>query len=320
MTRQGGEKLMQITIGIDISKDMLDAYRLSDSQHIRVANDKAGHKTLIQWIQYNDNPLVIFEATGAYHRKVEAALAASNIAFAKVNPRQARRFAEASGRLAKTDRVDAAMLAKMGAVLELKQQKPKSEILHILRELLTARRALMKDKVAAKTRLQTTTQPLLKKQINARLKQIALQIQQLDAAIADNVAQDQELSFKLAILTSIPGIAETSAFSILIEMPELGTLDGKQVASLAGLAPMSRQSGKWQGKERIQGGRTFLRRAIYMPALVATRYNPDLKAKYDQLIRAGKPGKVAITAIMRKLIVMANALLRDGRKWSEIMP
>ena len=311
---------MQITIGIDISKDMLDAYRLSDNQHIQVANDKAGHKTLIHWIEYNGKPLVIFEATGAYHRKLEAALAASDIAFAKVNPRQARRFAEASGRLAKTDRVDAAMLAKMGAVLELKQQKPKSEILHILRELMTARRALMKDKVAAKTRLQTTTQPLLKKQINARLKQTALQIQQLDAAIADNVAQDQELSYKLAILTSIPGIAEMSAFSILIEMPELGTLDGKQVASLAGLAPMSRQSGKWQGKERIQGGRRFLRRAIYMPALVATRYNPALKAKYDQLIRAGKPGKVAITAIMRKLIVMANALLRDGRKWSEIMP
>jgi transposase len=320
MTRQGREKLMQITIGIDISKDMLDVYRLSDNQHIQVTNDKAGHKTLLRWIENNEKPLVVFEATGAYHRKLEAALAASNIAFAKVNPRQARRFAEASGRLAKTDRVDAAMLAKMGAVLDLQREKPKSEILHILRELMTARRALMKDKVAAKTRLQTTTQPLLKKHINARLKQIATQIQEVDAAIADNVAQDQELSNKLAILTSIPGIAETSAFSIIIEMPELGTLEGKQVASLAGLAPMSRQSGKWQGKERIQGGRRFLRRAIYMPALVATRYNPDLKAKYDQLIRAGKPGKVAIAAIMRKLIVMANALLRDGRKWSEIMP
>jgi transposase len=134
------------------------------------------------------------------------------------------------------------------------------------------------------------------------------------------VAQDEALSNKLDILTSIPGIAETTAFSMLIEMPELGTLEGKQAASLAGLAPMSRQSGKWQGKERIQGGRAFLRRAIYMPALVATRYNPCLKAKYDQLIRAGKSGKVALTAIMRKLVVMANALLRDGRKWSELRP
>lgn len=178
----------------------------------------------------------------------------------------------------------------------------------------------MRDKVAAKTRLQTTTQTLLKNQINARLKQIEIQIRQVDAVIAEKIAQDKALSHRLAILISIPGIAKTTAFSMLIEMPELGTLGGKQAASLAGLAPISRQSGKWQGKERIQGGRAFLRRAIYMPALVASRYNPDLKAKYDQLIRAGKTGKVALTAIMRKLIVTANALLRDGRKWSGIRP
>jgi transposase len=128
----------------------------------------------------------------------------------------------------------------------------------------------MKDKVAAKTRLQITTQTLLKNQIKARLKQIDIQIRQVDVAIAQKVAQDEALSQKLGILISIPGIAEATAFSMLIEMPELGTLEGKQAASLAGLAPISRQSGKWQGKERIHGGRRFLRRAIYMPALVAT--------------------------------------------------
>ena len=311
---------MRTTIGIDISKDTLDAWRLPDNQHIHVTNDKAGHRSLVRWIGRQDVPLVVFEATGAYHRSLEATFVASDTAFAKVNPRQARRFAEPTGRLAKTDRVDAIMLAKMGAVLDLKAHKPKSEALHILKELITARRALMKDKVASKTRLQTTTQPLLTKQINARLKQIETQIRQVDTAIAEKVAADNELSHKLAILVSIPGIAHTTAFSMLIEMPELGTLEGKQAASLAGLAPISRQSGKWQGKERIQGGRTFLRRAIYMPALVATRCNPDLKAKYDQLIRSGKPSKVALTAIMRKLIVTANALLRDGRKWSKIRP
>ena len=314
------KSLMQITIGIDISKETVDAYRLPDNQHIQVANGRAGHKTLVRWIGKQNGSLVVFEATGAYHRNLEAALAANGTAFAKVNPRQARRFAEATGRLAKTDRVDAIMLAKMGAILGLKAHEPKTEALHILRELITARRALMKDKVAAKTRLQTTRQTLLKNQINARLNQIKIQIRQVDAAIAEKVTQDEALSNKLAILISIPGIAETTAFSMLIEMPELGTLEGKQAASLAGLAPMSRQSGKWQGKERIQGGRAFLRRAIYMPALVATRYNPCLKAKYDQLIRAGKSGKVALTAIMRKLVVMANALLRDGRIWSELRP
>jgi len=171
---------MQITIGIDISKETLAAYRLPDNQCIQVANDRAGQKTLVRWIGKQNGSLVVFEATGAYHRHLEATLAANGTAFAKVNPRQARRFAEAAGRLAKTDRVDAIMLAKMGAVLGLKANQPKSEVLHILRELMTARRALMKDKVAAKARLQTTRQTLLRNQINARLKQIEIQIRQVD--------------------------------------------------------------------------------------------------------------------------------------------
>ena len=149
---------------------------------------------------------------------------------------------------------------------------------------------------------------------------LAKHVQQIDAAMTNKLAHDEGMSQQLAILVSIPGIATTTALAMLVEMPELGTLDGKQAASLAGLAPISRQSGKWQGKEHIRGGRPLLRRAIYMPALVAVRFNPVFKAKYDQLIQAGKPAKVALTAIMRKLIVMANALLRDRRKWTEISP
>ena len=277
-------------------------------------------RALIRWFGKDHNLLIVFEATGAYHRQLEAVLAARGIPFVKVNPRQARRFAEATGRLAKTDRVDAVMLAKMGAVLDLEAQKPKSENLHELKELIGARRALIKDQTAARARLATATQVLIKRQLTARLTQIAAQVQQIDTAMAGKVAQDEAMSQKLAILVSIPGIAEVTALAILVEMPELGTLDGKQAASLAGLAPVSRQSGKWQGKERIRGGRALLRRAIYMPALVAVRFNPDLKAKYDQLFLAGKPAKVALTAIMRKLIVLANALLRDGRKWAKINP
>ncbi len=138
--------------------------------------------------------------------------------------------------------------------------------------------------------------------------------------MAEIVAPDAPMSERMAILQSIPGVGRVTAITMLIDMPELGKLDGKQVASLAGLAPISQQSGKWQGKERIQGGRATLRRALYMPALVAVRFNPDLKAKYDQLVQAGKQKKVALTAIMRKLLVMANALLRDGRQWTEIRP
>jgi transposase len=311
---------MQHIIGVDISKDTLDVYRLSDGNRLQVANDKFGRTALLRWIRQTDTSLVLFEATGAYHRSLEAALAAADLPFAKVNPWQARRFAEATGRLAKTDRVDAIMLAKMGAVLGLERQEPRSEILNELQELLAARRALMKDKVAAKTRLQTTKHAVLKSQLGARLKQTEAHIKQIDAIATARIMQDKALSEKLAILVSIPGIAEITAISMIVEMPELGTLEGKHAASLAGLAPVSQQSGKWRGKERIRGGRTFLRRALYMPALVAVQRNPSLKAKYLQLIEAGKPGKLALTVIMRKLIVLANALVRDRRTWAETRP
>jgi transposase len=308
---------MNDTIGIDISKDTLDAFWLSKRKHKQFSNNKTGLKALILWVRQATVSLVVFEATGVYHRRLETSLAAHDLSFARVNPRQARRFAEGAGSLAKTDRVDAAMLARMGSLLELKADKPKSETLHNLKGMETARLALIKDRTAARARLKTATHPLLKKQSTLRLRQIERDIAQIDAAIEATIAADKTLSQKADILISIPGIAKITAYAMLVEMPELGTLSGKQAASLGGLAPISRRSGKWQGKERIQGGRACLRKAIYLPALVATRFNPDMKAKYHQLIGNGKCKKLAITAVMRKLLVMANALLRDGRKWTE---
>jgi len=199
----------------------------------------------------------------------------------------------------------------------LQADKPKSQMLHNLKGMTTARQALIKDRTAARARLATATYPLLRKQATLRLRQVERDIAQIDAAIETIITSDKTLCEKAAILISIPGIAKVTAFAMLIEMPELGSLSGKQAASLAGLAPISRQSGKWQGKERIQGGRACLRRAIYLPAVVAARFNPDMKAKYHELIAKGKCKKLAITAVMRKLVVMANALLRDGRKWTE---
>jgi transposase len=317
MTRQGEEKTMDDTMGIDISKDTLDAYWLSKRKHKQFANTKMGLSALIRWIRQTEVLLIVFEATGVYHRLLETGLATHNIPFARVNPRQARRFCEGTGQLAKTDRVDAAMLAKMGALLEMKADQPKSETLHDLKQLATARLALIKDRTAAKARLAATTHSLLSRQIKRRLKQIERDLSQVAEAIDAIVAADKELRVRADILISIPGIAKITACAILTEMPELGGLSGKQAASLAGLAPISRQSGKWRGKERIQGGRASVRRAIYLPAVVATRFNPDMKAKYEQLVSTGKCKKLAITAVMRKLIVMANALLRDQRKWGE---
>lgn len=307
---------MDDTIGVDISKPTLDAFRLRTREHRQFPNDRAGCAALIRWIGASA-VRVVFEPTGPYHRIFEASLVAASIEAIKVNPRSSRRFAEATGELAKTDRIDAAILARMGAALDLEGRPAKTETLHDLRELGVARQALVKDRIAAANREQIAVNPVIKRQLRARLKQIGIQLKEIDAAIATLVDTDPGLSRRRDVLASIPGIGTVTAMAILIEMPELGTLDNKQAASLAGLAPMTRQSGTWSGRARIRGGRSSLRRALYMPALVALRFNPDLKQKYQALKDAGKPSKVAITAIMRKLLILANALLRDNRKWNE---
>lgn len=303
------------TLGVDVSKDGLDAHRLSDGASRRFANDKTGHKAFVRWFCERPAERVVFEPTGPYHRAFERALGAAGVPFAKVNPRQARRFAEATGKLAKTDRQDAAMLARMGALLQLPTRPPRSEIVLELKELHVAREALVKDRTAAKNRGQVLILSLLKRQNVQRLDQIERQIAAVEAAMRDVVNSDAELSARFDILTSIPGVSAITAFALLVEMPELGTLEAGEAASLAGLAPMARQSGRWTGRSFIRGGRAGLRQALYMPALVAMRFNPDLKIKYRQLVAAGKPAKVAIAAIMRKLIVLANALLRANRPW-----
>lgn len=310
--------MTQSTIGIDISKDILDVHRLADGATCRFANTAAGHKALVAWIGC-EGARVIFEPTGPYHRAFERALTRAGLPLVKVNPRQARRFAEATGRLAKTDRLDAALLARMGALLDLPARPMRSDFLAELSELHHAREALVKDRTAARNRAKILTLPLLKRQNRQRLHHIERQIAAVEAQILARLEADPELAHRFAIVTSIPGLSRLSAFALLIEMPELGTLEPKQAASLAGLAPVTRQSGRWTGRASIGGGRASLRRHLYMPALVAARFNPDLKAKYDQLIEAGKPAKVALTAIMRKLLVLANALLKTGRTWSPKM-
>lgn len=307
--------MMNDTTGIDISKDHLDAHRLSDGTSRRFANDKDGHRALMKWLGKSD-ARIIYEPTGPYHRDFERRLAAAGYALVKVNPRQARRFAEATGKLAKTDRMDAAMLAHMGAVLDLPVRPARSSILNDLKELNVAREALVKNRTAAKNRAKSLTLRVLKSQNAAQLKQIERQMDAIEAEIMTLIKADPDLAGRFDILVSIPGLSKITAFALLIDMPELGTLEQGQAASLAGLAPVTRQSGQWSGRAYIRAGRANVRRALFMPALVAMRFNPDLKAKYAQFIAAGKPPKKAITAIMRKLIVLANALLRDGRKWA----
>jgi transposase len=308
------------TIGVDISKDHLDAHRMGDGASRRFTNDRAGHQAFLKWRDGETGSRIVYEPTGPYHRAFERRLAAAGLPLVKVNPRQARRFAEATGRLAKTDRLDAAMLARMGALLNLEARPVRSQILSDLKDLHMAREALVKNRTAAKNRAKNLFLPILKRHNAEQLRQIERQIAAIEAEIMALIKADPDLARRFDILVSVPGVSAITAFALVIDMPELGTLENGQAASLAGLAPVARQSGNWTGRAFIRGGRANVRHALYMPALVAMRFNPDLKAKYDRLKTAGKAPKVAITAIMRKLIVLANALLRDGRKWTQSLP
>ena len=306
---------MKDTIGIDISKVTLDAYRLTSGETAQFANSPTGLRALRSWIGTQVPDLIVYEATGAYHAVLEQALSGV-LPIVKVNPLQARRFAQARGTRAKTDAVDARMLATMGAALNLEPDAPADENQHALKELQIARIALVKERTRLLNRHRTQTLVLLKRQSKARLKQIERQIAELEEAALTLLRRSPKRSRELDILCSIPGIGQVTAIAILVECPEIGSMTRKQIASLAGLAPMTRQSGQWRGKAFIQGGRRFLRNALYMPALVAAQRNPDMKQKYQAMIKAGKHAKVALTALMRKLIELANILIKQNRKWT----
>lgn len=304
------------TLGVDISKATLDAYLHPAAQARQFANTQAGITALLAWLKPHPVSRVVFEPTGAYHRLFERQLGAAGLPLVKVNPLQARRFAEAIGRRAKTDAVDAAMLARFGALGELQPRPMPSQTLCSMKELLVARRGLVKDRVAATSRNQVHQAPLLKRLAAQRLRQVERQLATIDDALRALCRADPALQARLDILVSIPGIGEATALAMLIEMPELGTLEAKCAASLAGLAPIARDSGQHSGKRFIRAGRAHLRQALYMPALVAIRFNADMKAKYQALVAAGKPPKVAITAVMRKLVILANTLLHQDQNWT----
>jgi transposase len=306
---------MNDSIGIDISKAHLDVYRLGSNASARLSNDAAGFRALKCWIGNAQPDLVVFEATGPYHGRFERAFA-GRLPLVKVNPLQARRFAQARGTRAKTDTVDARLLAQMGSALDLVPDAPAAQNQHELKELQIARTALINESTRLMNRLKTQTLALTRRQTKARLARIRRELDALRREKAKLIDACPRRARAYAILRSIRGIGEVTAAAILIECPEIGTLGKKQAASLAGLAPMTRQSGTWKGKAFIQGGRKYLRDALYMPALVASRFNPDLRDKYQAMIKAGKPPKVAITAIMRKLIELANALIKADREWT----
>jgi transposase len=307
-------------IGIDVSKDHLDAHALPTGTELRVPNTARGIARLLRWIGAGPVARIVYEPTNRYHRALEARLAAAGLPLAPVNPLKARRFAQALGWQAKTDRIDARMLAEMGLRLTPGLQVPNPENLQHLKDLVAARRALVADRVADGNRTEGHSLALLQRLARRRRAAIEADIAQIEAAITALIVADPALAEKARILQSLPGIAALTAATLLAEAPELGQIEARQIAALAGLAPVTRESGAWRGKATIQGGRRHLRRALYMPTLTAIRRNRDLADLFTRLRAAGKPAKLALVAAMRKLIILANTLLREGREWQETRP
>lgn len=304
------------TIGVDISKSHLDVFHLEGAAARRFENTPGGLRALRKWLGSTPLARVVYEPTGPYHRLFEDSLS-GKLPFVKVNPLQARRFAEACGTRAKTDALDARGLARMGAALLLEPDAVISQNARVLRDLQVARTALIKERTRLRNRGHVQTSAVLKRQTRTRLTLVGKQIAELDREIAKHLDANESTARQRDILRSIPGLGQIATAAILTFLPEIGTLDRRQVGSLAGLVPYNRDSGQFKGKSFISGGRKPLRDALYMPALVAMRFNSDLKEKYSALRAAGKPAKVAIVAVMRKLIETANALVKADRDWVE---
>lgn len=307
-----------VFVGIDVSKDHLDVHVLPEEKSWRVLNDEAGCAQLSeQLLGLNAAVLVVMEATNVFWRLVATRLASAGLSAAVVNPRQVRDFAKATGQLAKTDAIDAKVLALFAQRIEPPVRALPSEQCQVAAELLARRAQLMGMRVAEKNRLSTARAGKVRKDINATIAFLEKRIAGLDEEIDQWLKSTPIDQSRANLLKSFTGIGENTARTLLISLPELGNLSGKQIGALAGVAPFARDSGNKRGARQIRGGRSAVRAALYMPALTAIRCNAVIRALYQRLVNAGKHHYVAITACMRKMLVILNAMLKSNQPWKK---
>jgi transposase len=303
-------------VGIDVAKHSLDVCVLGEDRLFTLTNNAAGLRQLVEKLPAPGSCLVVVEATGGYQQRAVGALVTAGHSVAVVNPRQVRDFARGLGILAKTDRLDARVIARFGQHAQPRPVEIASEKQAELRELVTRRRQLIELRTAEQNRLETTLTKVVRKNVRHLVEQLDKQIRQLEEAIGQLVENEPELASKSALLETVPGVGPVTATSLLVDLPELGRLDRQQVAALVGVAPFNRDSGKFHGRRRIWGGRSAVRSVLYMAALTARRSNPLIREFAKRLEAAGKPFKVVITACMRKLLVILNAMMRDRTNWN----
>jgi transposase len=304
-----------IFVGIDVSKDRLDVHVRPSGEAFAVARDGKGLEELVERLRVLSPALVAVEATGGFETIVAAAVAGANLPLVVVNPAQVRHFAQAVGKRAKTDPIDAAVIARFAEAVKPQPRPLPDAAARLLTELVGRRRQIIEMLVAERQREKRADAVRVRKSLARHIAALEKELPVIDHDIDAMVRGSPVWRDKENLLISFPGVASTLARTFLAEIPELGSLHRRQVASLVGVAPFTRQSGRWKGKSMIGGGRPAARTALFMAALSAIRCNPVLRAFYQHLLAAGKPKMVALIAVARKILTILNAMLRDKKTW-----
>lgn len=312
--------LETVLVGVDVSKNWLDVFLHPMGERLRIENNATGISKLLPCCLAHSAGLVVMEATGRYHRAAHTALHEAGIQVPIINPYRTRRFADVLGRLAKTAEIDAEVLARLATTMKPAPTEPSSAAMARIREIVVARRQVINERLVLESQCEEAMSDIVKDLAAERIALCRRHCDLLDVELQAVLKEDQQVARQYTILTSIPGIGSTTAATLLAEMKELSSANSGEIAALAGLAPMNRDSGIMRGQKTIRGGRVMARNTLYMASVSAVRWNLDLKAFYERLRRAGKPFKVAITAVMRKLLILANTLLKEGRAWSATPP
>ena len=304
----------RVYVGIDVAKDWLDVAQRPGGGSWRVSSDETGVVALVERLKGVRPTLVVLEATGGLQIPAVAALAAAGLRTAVVNPRQVRQFAGATGRLAKTDAIDAQVLAQFGEAVRPEVRPLPDAATQELSALVARRRQLIEMLTAEKNRLRVATKKV-RPNIEAHIHWLERELLDLDAGLGETIRSSPVWREQDNLLRSVPGVGPVLSFVLLADLPELGKLSRKEIAALVGVAPLNRDSGQFRGRRQVWGGRSHVRTALYMATLVASRYNPAIKSFYQRLLSVGKPKKVALTACMRKLLTILNAMMRHQAPW-----
>lgn len=305
----------QVFVGIDVAKDRLDVHVLPGGETFAVARDSEGLAALVERLGAVRPHLIALEATGGFETVVAAALAAERLPLAVVNPRLIREFARAAGQLAKTDRLDARIIALFAERMRPEPRPLPDEQTRALAELVARRRQIVEMMTAERNRRRYLTNRRLLKSIDRLLKVLQQELSDLEQDLDDTIRGTPAWRETEDLLTSVPGVGDKLARALIADLPELGHLDRKKIAALVGVAPYNRDSGTLRGRRTIWAGRVKVRATLYMAALVAAHHNPVLAGFYQRLLAAGKAKKLALVAVMRKLLIILNAILRDRRPW-----